>query len=171
MLQTASRLVLVAGAVALGAAGSMALRADLMIAYGFSRALEARQTAPAAFEVAATASQRDKAEVGDETYWLARGGGMVSPVVLGKPLAVGDRIAMTTQDGHAHHLEVVAISEARPAIHRVADGPLAAQLTRVTLRTIDTAGRNSGRLVHVWIEAEAPKPAGVPPSQAALGPT
>ena len=159
MLRTASQLVLVAGAVAVGAAGAMTLRADVLVDYGFSRALEARTGAPA-FASATPVSHPEMAEVGDEAYWLTRGGTAVSPVVLGKRLALGDRIVVGTEDGRPRHLEVAAIQYVGSPVLQVADTPAAVRLMRVTLRAVDAAPGDKEELVHVLIEAPAPpKPA------------
>ncbi|HEX5999357.1 MAG TPA: hypothetical protein VFZ16_08160 [Hyphomicrobiaceae bacterium] len=175
MLRIASRLVLVAGAAAIGAAGAAALRADLIVGYGVSKALEARH-APAQFELATAkpASRPGRsgtAEVGDEGYWLARGG-TATPVMLGKRLAVGDRISITGQDGRVRRLQVVDLSPIDAPILNVADSPASLRLVRVTCRI---AGRTAdkGEPVHFFVEAEGPKPTHLTPATrgAALGPT
>lgn len=164
MLRAASRLVLVAGPVALGAAGAMALRADLLVGYGLNRAFEAHSGAPAS-AVAASAIRPDQTEVGDEAYWLTRSGGSASPVVFGKRLVVGDRIAVTAQDGRPRHLEVVAIKYVGRPILNVADGPAAMRLMRVTFRVVDATARDKEELVHLLVEVDVPKPAALRPQE------
>ena len=77
MLRAVSRVVLIVGSAALGAAGAIAWRADLLVGYGFGRALEVQEAA-LPFELATPTqlSRLDRAEVGDEGYWLSRGLGM-----------------------------------------------------------------------------------------------
>jgi hypothetical protein len=169
MLQAASRLVLVAGTVALGAAGAMALRADLLIGYGFSRAFEARDGTPS-LAAATSVTPSYRAEVGDEAYWLMRGG-IASPALFGKRLVVGDRILITAQDGRPRHLEVVAIQYVGTPILKVANSPAAVRLMRVTFRIVDPAARDKNELAHVLIELEMPKPAALRGQDGPLGPT
>jgi hypothetical protein len=162
MLRTASRLVLVAGAVAAGTAGAMTLRADLMIGYGFSRAFETRTGTPP-FEVAADRSggRMARAEVGDEAYWLWRGDAIARPVVLSGRPAVGQRIVYVSEDGRAHYLEVVSVDfVSAPIVNAsVYDGPPVVRLMRVTFRVINPAGvdgaTEKAELMHLWFQTEA----------------
>jgi hypothetical protein len=177
MLRTASRIVLAAGAVAAGAAAAMVLRADLMIGYGFSRAFEARMGAPT-FQVAApTTGARGssaRAEVGDEAYWLSRGGTVAAPVMLGRRLVVGDRIVVSSEYGK-QQLEVVAIKFVGAPIHNVADGLAPVWLVRVTFRVVGPNGAAPGGdddgLVHLWFQVDATKPDGLRSQEGELGRT
>ncbi|HEX5957822.1 MAG TPA: hypothetical protein VFY92_04085 [Hyphomicrobiaceae bacterium] len=175
MLRIASGLVLIASTAAIGAAGAAALRADLIVGYGVSKALETRQ-APAQFELAtakpASRPDRDRtAEVGDEGYWLTRGGA-ATPVMLGQRLAVGDRISITGQDGRVRHLRVIDLSLVDTPILNVADSTASLWLVRVTCRAVGRTADKS-EPVRFFVEAEGPKPAHLAPAArgGALGPT
>ena len=174
MLRLASRLVLIAGSVAVGAAGAAALRADLIVGYGMNRALEARQT-PATFELAkgpAHGATQSSAEVGDEGYWLS-GTAVASPVLLGKRLAVGDHIVISAQDRSARRLQVVDISPVETPLHAVADVDAPLRLVRVTCRVVGH-GAGNDEVVRFFVEAEAPKSVILPspaPRGVALGRT
>ena len=163
MLRTASRLVLVAGAVAAGTAGATTLRADLMIGYGFSRAFEARTGAPP-FQVAADRpdGRMARAEVGDEAYWLWRGDAIARPVMLtGRP-AVGQRIVyLSSEDGRTRYLEVVSVDFVSAPIVNVSasDGPPVVRLMRVAFRVVNPVGADAetekAELMHLWFQTEA----------------
>jgi hypothetical protein len=162
MLRTATRLVLVAGAVAASAAGATALRADLMIGYGFSRAFETRTGAPP-FQVAADRPDGGiaKAEVGDEAYWLWRGDAIARPVMLSGRPAVGQRIVyVSSADGRTRYLEVVSVDFVSAPIVNVSDsgGPPVVRLMRVAFRVIDPAGAEpeteKPELMHLWLQTE-----------------
>lgn len=159
MLRTASRLVLVAGAVAAGVAGVMALRADLMIAYAFSSAFEA-DALP--FQVAddRPLARMAKAEVGDEAYWLRRGDAIARPVMLSGRPAVGQRIVyVSPEDGRTRYLEVVSVDfVSAPIVNAaVVDGPPVVRLMRVTFRVVDPYGPEPEKeeLVHLWFQTVA----------------
>jgi hypothetical protein len=161
MLRTASRLVMMAGVVAAGTAGAMALRADLLIGYGFNKAFEAHSgTAP--FQVAADRpdGRSARAEVGDEAYWLQNGDSIARPVVLtGRP-EVGQRIIyVSATDGRTRYLEVVAVTYVGTPIVNASmtDGPAAVRLMRVTFRVLTPhrTGTQKEELVHLWFQAEA----------------
>src|SRR5262245_55868972 len=108
MLRAATRLLLVAGSAAIGAAGAIALRADLLVGYGFGKAFHLQTTA-LPFETAVSASPHAKAEVGDEGYWLTRTG-LEGQAPFGGHLAVGSRITISVGDGRRQNLEVVEIA-------------------------------------------------------------
>jgi hypothetical protein len=172
MLRTASRLALVAGAVAAGTAGAMAWRADLMIGYGFSRALETRTGAPP-FQVAddRPEARMAKAEVGDEAYWLWRGDAIARPVMMSGRPAVGQRIVyVSPEDGRPRYLQVVSVDfVSAPIVNvSVSDGPPVVRLMRVSFRMVDPFGSETevekGELVHLWFQTEA-KPTAANPLQ------
>jgi hypothetical protein len=161
MLRTASRLVLMAGVVAAGTAGAMAMRADLLIGYGFNKAFEAHSGA-APFQVAADRpdGSSTRAEVGDEAYWLQSGDSIARPVVMtGRPV-VGQRIVyVSATDGRTLYLEVVAVNfVGSPIVNAsMSDGPAAVWLMRVTFRVLvpPGAGTEKEELVHLWFQTEA----------------
>jgi hypothetical protein len=153
------RLILVAGSVAIGAAGAVALRADLLVGYGFNRVLGAR-TAVTPFELGAPAGVA-QAEVGDEGYWLTRTS-IDSHAPLDRRLAVGDRITITGREGPARTLEVVDLkSFAAPLLKVAADGA-PVHLVRVTARVVGTAEGRGNELVRFYLEVEETKPAAAP---------
>jgi hypothetical protein len=142
----------------------MALRADLMIGYAFSRAFEARAGAPP-FEVAddrPEGRRLARAEVGDEAYWLWRGDAIARPVLLtGRP-AVGQRIVyVSPEDGRTRYLEVASVDfVSAPIVNvSVSDGPPVVRLMRVTFRVIDPyepdREMEKEEEVHLWFQTEA----------------
>ncbi len=166
MLRTASRLVLMAGAVAAGTAAAVVLRADLMIGYGFTKAFDAEAGTPP-FQVAADRPdvRTSRAEVGDEAYWLRIGDAIARPVVLSGRPAVGQRIIdISAEDGRTRYLEVVAVNYVGTPIVNAADGPPAVRLMRVTFRVIDPYDADKEELVHLWFQVEA-KPVAPPRTQ------
>jgi hypothetical protein len=176
MLRTASRLVLMAGVLVAGAAGGIALRADLLVGYGFSKAFQARVGLPAPFEVVkdGPGDVAAKAEVGDEAYWhrqgnalsrLAvraywhrRGDASVRPVtVRSGPLFVGQLTVVDfPEQGIKRYLEVVAIDfVGTPLVSvSVSDGPPAVRLMRVTYRVLNLDGTRKAEPVHIWFQLE-----------------
>jgi hypothetical protein len=169
MLRAVSRLVLVLGSVALGAAGAIALRADLLVGYGFGKALEA-QKATLPFELVARADRTDRAEVGDEVYWLTRGADD-GPAPFDKRLVVGDRITIAGRDGRARTLEVVDLKLIGAPIVRVAADAAPVRLVRVTARVVGATEGGREELVRLFIEIEERKPAPLREPQAQLGRT
>jgi hypothetical protein len=178
MLRAASRLVLTAGVVVAGAAGAIALRADLLIGYAFSKAFQARADTPAPFQVAKADEPDDvwaRAEVGDEAYWHQRGDAFARPVVKAYwhqrgdanarpvtvrsgPLFIGQITVVDFPDeGIKRYLEVVAIDfVGTPVVHvAVSDGPPAVRLMRVTYRVIDPDGTKKAEPVHIWFQLES----------------
>jgi hypothetical protein len=168
---------LVAGVIVAGAAGAVALRADLLIGYGFSKALKARADTPAPFQVAKDDGPDDvvaKAEVGDEAYWHRRGDVFTRPVVKAYwhqrgdakarpvtvrsgPLFVGQvTVVELPEDGIKRYLEVVAIDfVGTPVVHVSAfDGPPAVRLMRVTYRVLNLDGTRKAEPVHIWFQLE-----------------
>lgn len=177
MLRTASRLVLAAGAVAAGAAGAVALRADLLIGYAVSKAFEGRTDTPRPFELAKDDSRDDgsaTAEVGDEAYWQQRGDPITRPVVKAYwnqrgnakarpvtvpsgPLFIGQIVvADFPEERIRRYLEVVAIDfVGTPVVHvSVSDGPPAVRLMRVTYRVLNLDGTKKAEPVHIWFQLE-----------------
>jgi hypothetical protein len=177
MLRTATqkgRLILVVGAVVAAVAGGVALRADVMVGYAFTKALETQKPVRP-FEMAHD-SQRQPVLVGDEGFWLNPGAQV--PVVASKErLAVGDSIAVTAdgrvrrvEDRRVRHLEVVGIVGA-PLLEVVAT-PNPGLHVLVTCRIVDPAAPESRTLVQFVVAVEVPKPPrSVRPPQDPLGRT
>jgi hypothetical protein len=175
MLRAVSRVVLIMGSAALGAAGAIASRADLLVGYGFGRALEAQEAA-LPFELATTATQvsrRDKAEVGDEGYWLSRSALEGQATLFGRHLAVGNRITISGGDGRSRILEVVDIASMGAPLLKVAADGASVRLARVTARVVGVAEAGREELVRFYVEVEKLKPAPLPTAtpQAVLGGT
>src|SRR5262245_16145132 len=166
MLRTATqkgRLMLMAGSVAAAAAGAVALRADLMVGYGFSKALVGQRPVPP-FELVTQGSGARPGEVGDEIYWLSRTEFQGPMPASDRRLAVGDRIAIPGADGRQRQIEVVAIRAVRPPLVKVAAGGAPVPLLLVTGRVLDPAKPGSHQLERFLIEAEEPKPATLQPT-------
>jgi hypothetical protein len=169
MLRAVSRLVLVLGSVALGAAGAIALRADLLVGYGFGKALEA-QKAALPFEPAVPPGRAERAEVGDEVYWLTRSANDgLAP--FDKRLVVGDRITIAGRDGRAQTFEVVDLKLIGAPIVSVAAGAAPVRLVRVTARVVGANESGREELVRFFIEIEERKSAPLHGPQAQLGRT
>jgi hypothetical protein len=167
MLRAATRLLLVVGSAAIGAAGAMALRADLLVGYGFGKALHAQQSAPP-FELAL--GHLENAEVGDEGYWLTRTTFAAQAAFEGH-LAVGNHITVSGRDGRTRTLEVADITMVGAPLLKVADDGAPVQLMRVTARVVGTADARRHDTVRFYVEVEPPKPARLPSPQAQLGGT
>jgi hypothetical protein len=166
MLRTATqkgRLILVAGSVVAAAAGAVALRADLMVGYGFSTALGVQKPVPP-FELAAQGGGERPGEVGDELYWLSRTDFRGSLPASDRRLAVGDRIPIPGSDGHPRQVEVVAIRPVGTPLVKVAAGAAPVPLLLVTARVLDPAKPGSHELKRFLIEAEEPRPAALQPT-------
>ncbi len=174
MLRAVSRVVLIVGSAALGAAGAIASRADLLVGYGFGRALEAQEAAlPFELATATQVSRRDKAEVGDEGYWLSRSALEGQATLFGGHLAVGKRIAISGGDGRSRTLEVVEIASMGAPLLKVAQDGASVRLARVTARVVGATEAGHGELVRFYVEVEKPKTAPLPTAapQAVLGGT
>jgi hypothetical protein len=169
MLRAVTRLLLIAGSAAIGAAGAMALRADLLVAYGVGSAFQAQKTAMP-FEAPAQQPVA-KAEVGDEGYWLTRTT-FAALAAFDGHLAVGSRITIAGGDGHARTLEVVDIASIGGPLLKVADDSAPVRLMRVTARVV-AGGLAASRdePVRLYVEVGPPKPAALAPAQARLGGT
>ena len=171
MLRAVSRVVLIVGSAALGAAGAIAWRADLLVGYGFGRALQAQEAA-LPFELVTPASRQAKAEVGDEGYWLTRST-LEGQASFGRPLAVGNRITISGGNGRPRTLEVVEIASTGAPLLKVAEGSAPVRLTRVTARVVGAPEAGHEELVRFYVEVDKPNPAPLPAAtpQAALGGT
>jgi hypothetical protein len=170
MLRTATqkgRLLLAVGSVVAVAAGAMALRADLMVGYGFSRALEAQK--PVRPFEATRGDVRRVAEVGDEVYWLSQNEFKVPVASVGR-FAVGERIRIG-HDGRELQLEVVALRV--PLVNASVSTP--GLQVEVTCRVLNPAHPDGVELVRFIVKVEEPKPAAVHEPQGStqrpVGPT
>jgi hypothetical protein len=168
MLRAVTRLLLVAGSAAIGAAGAMALRADLLVAYGVGSAFQAQKTAMP-FEAPAQQPVA-KAEVGDEGYWLTRTT-FAAQAAFDGHLAVGSRITIAGRDGQTRTLEVADITMVGAPLLKAADDGAPVQLMRVTARVVGAAEARRHELVRFYVEVEQHKPATLASPQALLGGT
>ena len=169
MVRTATqkgRLIIVAGSVAAAAAGALALRADLMVSYGFGKVFLS-QKAALPFELAASDGPL-QGEVGDE--WLAHAA-FENPAPFDSRLAVGDRVTITGRDGRARNLEVVDLKAMGTPILKIAAGAASVRLLRVTFRILDPTEGDRREFVRFFIDVEEPKPATLPRPQDPLGRT
>jgi hypothetical protein len=169
MLRAATRLLLIAGSAAVGAAAAVALRADLMVSYGVDRAFEARKVA-LPFEPGSQAAHVARTEVGDEGYWLTAGG-LDSEALFDRRLAVGDRITIAGHDGRARTIEVIEIKPVGAPILKVAADPAPVRLMRVTCRPLGAKGAEKEELVRFFIEVEDAKSPTLPRLQGQVGRT
>ena len=169
MLRAVSRVVLIVGSAALGAAGAIAWRADLLVGYRFGRVLEAQTTA-LPFERGAQPVAN--AEVGDEGYWLTRST-LEGQAPFDRHLAVGNHITVSGVHGHTRTLEVVEIASAGTPLLKVAEDSAPVRLVRVTARVVGATEAGHSEPVHFYVEVEnKPKAAPLPTtSQAQLGGT
>jgi hypothetical protein len=169
MLRAVSRVVLIVGSAALGAAGAVAWRADLLVGYGFGKALETQEVA-LPFELATAASRMDKTEVGDEGYWLTRSA-LEGQAPLGGHLAIGNRITVSGARGNTRTLEVVEMAPVGGPLLKVSEDGTPVRLVRVTARVVGTTEAGREGLVRFYVELDQPKPAPLPAPQAQLGGT
>jgi len=161
MLRTATqkgRLLLAVGSVVAVAAGVVTLRADLMVGYGFSRALEAQK--PVRPFEATRGNARRVAEVGDEVYWLTQNELKVPVASVGR-FVVGDRIRIG-RDGRELHLEVIALRV--PLVNAASGSPQGVQV-EVTCRVLNPAHHDGQEFVRFVIKVEEPKPSATPEPQ------
>jgi hypothetical protein len=159
------RLILAAGSVVAAVAGAVALRADLMVGYGFARALEIQKPVRP-FELAARGDALRTAQVGDEDFWLTHNEFQLSVHSVGR-IAVGQRITIAGRDGRALRLEVIALSV--PLI-KTAAGMAPAGQVEVTGRVLNPAHEGQEQ-IRVVIKIEEPKPSAVPGPQDPVGRT
>jgi hypothetical protein len=153
------RTIVLVGLAAAAAVGAGALRSDLLLARGFGKAFQ--NSAPAlSFD---TAAHKDgaaqTATSGDEGYWLTRAE-VESPSPFAKPLAVGDRITISGQDGRERRLEVMDLKSIGDNATRGAQ----LRLMLVTCRVADAGG--SEATVRFIVEAEPSVPHPLPPQPA-----
>jgi hypothetical protein len=128
-----------AGLIA-GVASAAVMRADLLVGQGFGAALnESRSDFSFA---SAQNTQRGGAVVGDEGFWLTRASADGS-APFAKPLLVGDRITISSGDGHDRQLEVTALKALAPD-GTAASGNNLAQggLMLVICHVVDGSGRD-----------------------------
>jgi hypothetical protein len=157
MLRAVSRVVLTMGVAALGAAAAVTMRADLLVGYGVDKALEAHNVV-LPFEAAAQTGRPEKAEVGDEGYWLTPTK-FDGRAPLHGHLAVGNRITISGGDGRARTLEVVGITMIGAPLLKVAADGATVRLMRVTARVVGSTEPGRDELVRFYVEVEKPKPA------------
>jgi hypothetical protein len=166
MLRTATqkgRLIVAAGSVVAAVAGVVALRADLMVGYGFTKALEVQKPVQP-FELAIRGGAPRLAKVGDEVYWLTHSEFPVAVASAGR-VAVGDRIAVTGRNGRALHLEVIAL---KVPLVAAASGPAPHGQVEVTCRVLNGAHHELLRFV---VKVEEPKPPAAQEPQDVVGRT
>ena len=171
MLRTATqkgRLILVAGLVAAAAAGAAALRADLMVSYGFDAAFGTRRAA-LPFDLAGSGS-RMAGELGEDADALSLAKFEGSAPFERRP-AVGDRFPIVGRDGRARTLEVVSIRPVREPLLRIASGAAPARLLLVVCRIVEAPAPEARELVRFMIEVEEAKPVTLPRPQDPLGRT
>jgi hypothetical protein len=170
MLRAATRLLLIASSAAVGAAAVITLRADVMLGYGVDRAFEAHKAALPFKAGPAAARVANKAEVGDEGYWLAASG-LDSEVLFDKRLAVGDRITISGRDGRARTIEVMEIKPVGGPILKIAADAAPVRLMQVTCRVVGAKGAEKEELVRFFIEVEDATPPTLPRPQGQVGRT
>lgn len=159
-----SRVVLLAGVVVAAAAGAAVLRTDLLLSRGFGNALDAPRPG-LSFETAASKEPaKEGATAGDEGYWLTRAE-VESPTPFAKPLAVGDRITISGQDGRQRQLEVVDLKAIGGHAARAA-GPGLPRLLLVTCRVASEGVGKAEAPVRFIVEAEPAEPAPPAPAKA-----
>jgi hypothetical protein len=148
------------GAAALAVAG--ALRTDDLVSRGFGRALD---SVPGGLSLQAGKAQADAAAVGDEGYWLTRSE-VEGPTLLGKPVAIGDRITITGRDGRERKLEVVHLKAIGEPISKVGNGAAPLRLLLVTCRIVEGTEAESRTPVRFIVEGELAEPAVPAPAKA-----
>jgi hypothetical protein len=101
--------------------------------------------------------------LGDEVYWLTRSAfeGPVAPA-SDRRLAVGDRLTVPGRDGRPRRVVVVSIRALATPLVKVTAGGTPVPLLMVTGRVLDPPKPGSREVMHFLIEAEEPKPAGLP---------
>lgn len=136
-----------------------ALRADLIVSHGFSKALGS-QGAAAPFDVSSqsgTPRQGDR----DERLRLTRSE-VEGPAPFNKRLVVGDRITITGQDGRERVLEITHLKPLGDALTRASTDAPPLRLLLVVCRVVDAAGAEAEKPVRFVMEGEMADPA--PPS-------
>jgi len=156
------RLALLAGGLAAAALAAGALRADLFVAQGFTKALSRQGLAHIETHAAPRVAG---AQSGDEGYWLTRSE-VASPSPFDKQLSVGDRITIAGRDGRERVLEVVDIKIiGEPLVPAVAvSAP--PRLLMVTCRVVAADGEAEIKApVRFIIEAESQDRPSAPPAR------
>jgi hypothetical protein len=155
------RLAVLAGCAAVALAAAGALRADLMVAHGFGRALGI-QKAALPFETVVAGGRYASPAVGDEGFWLTRAE-VESPAPFAKQLTVGDSITITDRDGRERKLEVIDLKPIGEVVVKTGAGSAAPRLLLVTCRIVGTAEREGQSPVRFIIEGEVGgEPAALP---------
>lgn len=126
-------------------AGAVIARAPLSMSEGFEKALN---TSRAELSFKPHTDNRP----GDEGYWLTRAE-MQSPALFAKPVAIGDRITISGNDGEVRRLEVIDVKAmgASPAGHE------AVSLLLVTARVHEEKADKA--TVRFIVEGQMAKPA------------
>lgn len=130
-------------------AGAVIAQTPLSMSEGFEKALN---TSRAELSFKPHTDNRP----GDEGYWLTRAE-MQSPALFAKPVAIGDRITISGNDGETRRLEVVDVK----SVGNAPAGHDAVSLLLVTARVQDEAAEKS--TVRFIVEGQLAKP----PQQAA----
>lgn len=157
-LLTASRLPLAAlGFAAAGITAMSLASTDALIDRSVSAGLGAAQRTDRALPVA-----------GSEAFWLSRhevaADADLGANLLGKPVALGDRVTIASSRGDARVLEVVALSPLDQTLVRTSGDATAPSLVLVTCRELVTGSSRHAHTVRFIVESEQvsgtlPKPA------------
>jgi hypothetical protein len=153
-----ARMIVPIGVAVVTVAGAGALRTDLLLSRGFDHALESPRPG-LSFDAAATKVSQQGSAVGDEGFWLTRAD-VESPAPFARPLAVGDRITISSADGRERRLEVVDLKLIGGGQVRGGRG-MPMRLLLVTCRVAGETGERADAPVRFIIEAE-PVPPAVP---------
>jgi hypothetical protein len=157
------RVMAVAGIAIAAGAGALLARTDLLLSRGFGNALDASRPS-LSFETVAAKDASPGITAGDEGYWLTRAE-VESPTPFAKPLAIGDRITISSQ-GHDRQLEVVDLKAIGGNLVRT--GQTAnPHLLLVTCRVAGEAAGEASAPVRFIVEAQ-PTPAPAPAAAKAL---
>lgn len=155
---TASRLPLAAlGFAAAGITAMSLASTDALIDRSVSASLGAAQRSDRGLPVA-----------GSEAFWLSRhetaAEADVGASLLGKPIALGDRVTIASANGDARVLEVVALSPLDQALVRTSGEAAGPSLVLVTCRELVTGSSRHAYTVRFIVESDhvagpMPKPA------------
>jgi hypothetical protein len=138
------------GAV-LGVGIALVLHGDAWVARDFGKKLSSRALLSL---TSAGAAAQARSAVGDEGFWLTRAE-VESPAPFAKPLAVGDRITISAQDGRERQLEVIDLKTiGAGTATRVVSEAGHNRLLLVTCRVLGGAGRQGDAPVRFIVEAE-----------------
>lgn len=159
-----SRVIVLAGLAAAAVTGAAVLSTDLLLTRGFGNALDAPRPGLTFDTAASKEPAKEGATAGDEGYWLTRAE-VESPTPFAKPLAVGDRITISGQDGRQRQLEVVDLKAIGGHAARAAgSGHLG--LLLVTCRIAGDGAGAAQAPVRFIVEAEPVAPAAPAPAKA-----